>query len=53
VIVEREDEPMIRALRDFGLQPIPCGFLHFNTFGGSFHCATADIRRRGELKSYF
>jgi glycine amidinotransferase len=53
VIVEREDEPMIRALEDFGLQPIPCGFLHFNTFGGSFHCATADIRRRGELQSYF
>ena len=53
VIVEREDEPMIRALRNFGLRPIPCGFLHFNTFGGSFHCATADIRRRGALQSYF
>jgi glycine amidinotransferase len=53
VLVEREDAPMIRALRDFGLQPIPCSFLDFNTFGGSFHCATADIRRRGELASYF
>jgi glycine amidinotransferase len=53
VLVEREDEPMIRALRNFGMKPIPCSFLRFNTFGGSFHCATADIRRRGELKSYF
>ena len=53
VIVEREDEPMIRALRNFGLKPIPCGFLRFNTFGGSFHCATADIRRRGGLQAYF
>jgi hypothetical protein len=24
-----------------------------NTFGGSFHCATADVRRRGGLQSYF
>jgi len=49
VVVERSDEPMIRALRGFGMKPIPCNFLNFNTFGGSFHCATADIRRRGEL----
>ena len=53
VLVEREDEPMIRALRSFGLKPILCSFLNFNTFGGSFHCATADIRRRGGLQSYF
>jgi len=25
----------------------------FVRFLGSFHCATLDIRRRGELKSYF
>jgi len=53
VIVERNDTALIRALRDFGLKPIPCGFLHFNSFGGSFHCATADVRRRGTLQSYF
>jgi glycine amidinotransferase len=44
---------MIRALKDFGFQPILCNFRNFNTFGGSFHCATLDIRRRGELQSYF
>ncbi len=48
-VVEKSDEPMIRALRGFGMKPISCNFLNFNTFGGSFHCATADIRRRGEL----
>jgi glycine amidinotransferase len=53
VLVERDDEPMIRTLKDFGLKPIPCRFLAFNTFGGSFHCATADVRRRGGLQSYF
>jgi glycine amidinotransferase len=53
VIVEKQDELMIRALKDFGFQPILCNFRNFNTFGGSFHCATLDIRRRGELQSYF
>ena len=53
VIVERNDTALIQALRDFGLQPIPCGFLAFNSFGGSFHCATVDVRRRGALRSYF
>jgi glycine amidinotransferase len=53
VIVEREDEPMIRAMESFGLKPIPCSFLNFNTFGGSFHCATVDVRRKGTLESYF
>lgn len=53
VMVERRDEPMIRALTDFGLTPIPCDFRNFNSFGGSFHCATLDVRRRGPLQSYF
>lgn len=53
VIVEREEETMIKALQGWGFKPIPCNFRSFNTFGGSFHCATIDIRRRGELRSYF
>jgi glycine amidinotransferase len=53
VVVEREDEPMIRALKDWGLTTVPCSFRHFNSFGGSFHCATLDVRRRGALQSYF
>ncbi|MEV0031516.1 hypothetical protein [Nocardia sp. NPDC050793] len=53
VMVEREDEPMIQALKGFGLTPIPCRFRNFNSFGGSFHCATLDVRRRGTLQSYF
>jgi glycine amidinotransferase len=53
VIVEKDEESMIRALKNFGLKPIPCSFRNFNTFGGSFHCATLDIRRRGGLQSYF
>jgi glycine amidinotransferase len=53
VMVERQEEGLIRKLRDWGLKPIPCTFTNFYAFGGSFHCATCDVRRRGELKSYF
>jgi glycine amidinotransferase len=53
VIVEQRQEPLIRALRDWGFRPIPCAFEAYYPFLGSFHCATLDIRRRGELKSYF
>lgn len=53
VVVERQDEPMIKALRNFGFTPIPCDFRNFNSFGGSFHCATLDVRRRGSLQTYF
>jgi glycine amidinotransferase len=27
--------------------------MHYAAFGGSFHCATLDVRRRGGLQSYF
>lgn len=53
VIVERQDEPMISALKEWGFTPIPCNFRNFNSFGGSFHCATLDVRRRSKLESYF
>jgi len=44
---------MIRALKDWGFEPIPLPFTKFAPFGGAFHCATLDIRRRGTLQSYF
>jgi glycine amidinotransferase len=44
---------MIRALKDWGFEPIPCPFLNYAPLGGAFHCATLDIRRRGGLQSYF
>ena len=52
IIVERQDEPMIAALKNWGFTPILCNFRNFNSFGGSFHCATLDVRRRGKLESY-
>lgn len=53
VIVEKNELPLINALKQWGFTVIPCSFRNFNTFGGSFHCATVDIRRRGTLQSYF
>lgn len=53
VIVEESQLPLIRLLEAHGFQPIPCAFNDYLPFGGSFHCATLDVRRRGVLKSYF
>ncbi|MFH9610750.1 amidinotransferase [Streptomyces sp. NPDC017448] len=53
VIAERHHVTMLRALERWGFEPIPCDLLHYAPFGGSFHCATLDIRRRGGLESYF
>jgi glycine amidinotransferase len=53
VLVERQDAPMIALMKAAALRPVLCNFRNFNTFGGSFHCATLDVRRRGGLQSYF
>ena len=53
VIVEQSQTTMIRTLRDYGFKPIPCPFVNYTPFGGAFHCATLDVRRRGSLQSYF
>lgn len=53
VIVEASQTSMIRTLERHGFEPVPCAFANYLPFGGSFHCATLDVRRRGELQSYF
>jgi len=45
VLVEAGEEPLIEAFRGWGFDPIPLPFKHFQCFGGSFHCATLDVRR--------
>ncbi|WP_267241990.1 amidinotransferase [Streptomyces sp. PR69] len=52
VIAERHHTDLLRALERWGFEPIPCDLLHYAPFGGSFHCATLDVRRRGTLESY-
>ncbi|HYO52041.1 hypothetical protein [Archangium sp.] len=53
VVVERQEEPLIRALEDWEFKVIRCDFRHVMSFGGAFHCVTCDVRRRGPLRSYF
>lgn len=53
VVVERNQEGLIKSLEGWGFEPIPCSFEDYTFFGGSFHCATLDIRRTGGLVSYF
>lgn len=53
VIVAKGEDTLMRALRDWGFRPIPCSSYHFASIAGGFHCATVDIRRRGELETYF
>jgi glycine amidinotransferase len=53
VFVDPHHKRTMKAMKDWGLEPIPCPFLHYAAFGGSFHCATLDVRRRGGLESYF
>ncbi len=53
VVVDKSQVTLIRALKDWGLTPIPCAFLSYGLFGGSFHCAALDVHRRGTLRSYF
>ena len=52
VVVERTQPTLIKALKDWGFEPIPCDFLSYGPFGGAFHCATLDVRRRGGLQSF-
>ena len=53
VVVEAHETTTIEKFKEWGFKPVLVPFRNFLPFGGSFHCATADIRRRGELKSYF
>lgn len=53
IIVEKRQEPLIKALQGWGFQPIPVHFEHYYPFLGSFHCSTLDVRRSSTLQSYF
>lgn len=53
VVVDASQPTLIRALKGWGFEPLPIPFLSYGPFGGAFHCATLDVRRRGRLESYF
>jgi glycine amidinotransferase len=52
VFVDAQQLALIRLLESHGFEPIPLEFDALGAFGGSFHCVTLDVRRRGELAEY-
>jgi glycine amidinotransferase len=53
IFVEADEKPLIKFLESLGMKPIPLPFRNVFPFGGSFHCVTCDIARRGSCMSYF
>jgi glycine amidinotransferase len=53
LFVDAQQTELMGRLRDWGFQPIAVPFDCVGRFGGSFHCATVDVRRQGTLQSYF
>lgn len=53
VVVEAHEIRAQELFREWGFEVVPVPFRNFMAFGGSFHCATCDIRRQGTLQSYF
>jgi glycine amidinotransferase len=52
-VVDASQPTLHRALKDWGFEPLPLPFRFYGPFGGAFHCATLDTRRRGALQDYF
>ena len=53
VVCEAHEEPTIKSFKKWGFDVVKVPFRNFLPFGGSFHCATCDIRRDSKLESYF
>ena len=53
VVMQKNDHSTKKFLEKLGLKCIEIDFMHCYSLGGSFHCYTADVRRRGAMESYF
>jgi len=53
VVVDRDQTALIKLLEKQGLDVIPLKLRHSKLLGGGFHCATLDVRRKGNLEQYF
>ena len=53
VVIEEAEEPFGEMLAAHGFEVLTTPFDAVYRFGGSFHCCTLDVRRRGDLESYF
>jgi N-dimethylarginine dimethylaminohydrolase len=51
-IVNELQKPLIGALAKHGVETLPLPMRQARTLSGGFHCASVDIRRRGQLEDY-
>lgn len=52
VILDDQQVPLMRELEKYHINAIPVRFRHAMTLSGGIHCATLDLRRRGNLEDY-
>lgn len=52
VVIEESDTDVARQLEEHGFEVVAVPFQHVNSIGGSLHCATVDVRRRGTREIY-
>lgn len=50
ILVDARQEPLMRAFKDWGFEPVPFDISPVYAFGGGFHCVTLDIRRRAPAR---
>ncbi|XP_057306355.1 glycine amidinotransferase, mitochondrial-like isoform X2 [Hydractinia symbiolongicarpus] len=53
VVVDSDEIPTQKMFESLGIKCVKVSIKHANALGGGFHCWTCDVRRKGELKSYF
>lgn len=53
VVIDRDQLPLIKLLESKGLDVAPMKLRHARMMGGGYHCATLDVKRQGEMESYF
>lgn len=52
VVADDRQPELIRVLEKHGVDVLPLRLTHARTLGGSFHCVSLDVRRRGTLETY-
>jgi glycine amidinotransferase len=53
VICDIEQHQLRKILEQYGIETIGLPMRQARTMSGGFHCATLDVRRKGELQDYF
>lgn len=53
VLCDANEIPTIKMFESLGIETVKVSIRYANSLGGGFHCWTTDVRRRGELESYF